>query len=601
MQPTKAAAAARMIRCFFIVVLLGFLSVSLTNFAAAATFVPRISALATPAKLWRNAPALWMRERTSICKPHLKRGEALHLAHASRRAVGKATTTNIVFTPKNCVLIERKPSHGIDVAKPLSMSYVPVSLAGKNGGMNEGTNGSSALTTFVERESRWRPAASRQHRQRTKSSPADHADGFSIIVHCHLCWDWVWQRPQQFLSRLSAKHKILFVETVGPDPQLAAPYARFRLLDGFPNITLLRLQFPTRMWNDGAFVDRERRRLVQQALKSELLAGHFDHPVQWFYDPMAVTAFAGHMNEIATVYDCMDELSKFKGAPPEIVARERELLAKADVVFTGGRKMWESKSRFNDNCHFYGCGVDVAHFGTAREEATSIPDDLLAIESRRNFASGNEASPSPLNGERAGVTSVDRESLSSTTPHPQSLSPLRGEGSRKILGFFGVVDERMDYELAAKLADSNPNWSVVIIGPTIKIDPASLPQRANLHWLGGREYKDLPAYCKGFDVCLMPFAMNEHTEFINPTKSLEYMATGRVVVSSAVPDVVSNFGSVVKVARNHDEFIKLCEEAVNAPDQDAIERGLKMASENSWESIVNKLDGHIRDVLVRTN
>lgn len=389
------------------------------------------------------------------------------------------------------------------------------------------------------------------NRRQSKALPIP-ADNFPIIVHCHLCWDWVWQRPQQFLSRLSQKHKILFVETVGPDPQLAAPYARFRNADGFPNITILRIQFPTWQWNKGAFVDKERRRLVQQALKSEALAGHFNNPVQWFYDPMAVTAFAGKMGEVATVYDCMDELSKFKGAPPAMVEREQELLALADVVFTGGRKMFESKSRFNTNCHFYGCGVDVDHFGKARDESTQVPDDLAHLK-------------------------------------------------KPVLGYFGVVDERMDYELVAKLADANPDWSVAIIGPAIKVDPAQFPKRPNLHWLGGRDYKDLPAYCKGFDVCLMPFAMNEHTEYINPTKSLEYMATGRVVVSSAVPDVISNFGSVVKVAHSHDEFIALCCEAAESADQKAIERGLKMASENSWESIVNNLDQHIRDVLVRNN
>ena len=342
------------------------------------------------------------------------------------------------------------------------------------------------------------------------------------------------------------------METVGPDPQLAAPYARFRKADGFPNITILRIQFPTWQWDNGDLVDRERRRLVQLALSSEALAGQFQNPVQWFYDPMAVRAFAGQMNEIATVYDCMDELSKFKGAPPAIVERERELLALAEVVFTGGRKMFESKSRFNDNCHFYGCGVDVAHFGLARDESTSVPADIAQLK-------------------------------------------------KPVLGYFGVVDERMDYELVTKLADANPDWSVVIIGPAIKVDPAQFPQRANLHWLGGREYKDLPACCKGFDVCLMPFAMNEHTEFINPTKSLEYMATGRTVVSSAVPDVISNFGSIVKVAHSHDEFIELCRQETAQSDQKAIERGLKMASENSWESIVNKLEGHIRDVLVPNN
>jgi glycosyltransferase involved in cell wall biosynthesis len=422
------------------------------------------------------------------------------------------------------------------------MSYVPIVTPGERNA-NSGADSISTPGNFSR--------SGRANRRKSKSR-ALPVDNFPIIVHCHLCWDWVWQRPQQFLSRLSERHKILFVETVGPDPQLAAPYARFRRADGFPNITILRIQFPTGQWGNGAFVDKERRRLVQQALKSEFLADQFNHPVQWFYDPMAVTAFGGRMKEIATVYDCMDELSKFKGAPPVIAEREQELLAFADVVFTGGRKMFESKSPFNANCHFYGCGVDVAHFGKARDEFTPVPDDLAHLK-------------------------------------------------KPVLGYFGVVDERMDYELVAKLADANPDWSVAIIGPAIKVDPAQFPKRPNLHWLGGREYKDLPAYCKGFDVCLMPFAMNEHTEYINPTKSLEYMATGRVIVSSAVPDVISNFGSVVKVARTHDEFIALCSEAAEAPDQKAIERGLKMASENSWESIVNNLDQHIRDVLVRNN
>lgn len=456
------------------------------------------------------------------------------------------------------------------------MSYMPLSpVMGKNGEETAVTSTSAAKSRPRSRAGRQKSASNRtlnsqqstlhpqeplRHKPTLNSAvaspPAAKEDqhstltSFPIIVHCHLCWDWVWQRPQQFLSRLSERHRILFVETIGPDPHLAAPYARFRAADGFPNITLLRLQFPEWQWSDGALVDRERRRLVQEALKSDLLSGQFENPVQWFYDPMGVTAFAGHMNESATVYDCMDELSKFRGAPPAIVERERELLKRAHVVFTGGRKMFEAKSRYHDNCFFYGCGVDVAHFGRAREAGTMIPTEIANL-------------PGP------------------------------------VLGYFGVVDERMDYDLIAKLADANPAWSVVMIGPTTKVDPNTLPRRANLHWLGGRDYKELPACCKVFDVCLMPFALNEHTEFINPTKSLEYMATGRVVVSSAVPDVVSNFGSVVKVARNHDHFITLCKEQAAEPDQKAIERGLKMASENSWESIVNKLEGHIRDVLVQ--
>jgi glycosyltransferase involved in cell wall biosynthesis len=168
---------------------------------------------------------------------------------------------------------------------------------------------------------------------------------------------------------------------------------------------------------------------------------------------------------------------------------------------------------------------------------------------------------------------------------------------KPVLGFFGVVDERMDYELIARLADANPNWSVVIIGPRTKVEESVLPKRSNIHWLGGRDYKELPAYCKAFDVCLMPFALNEATEYINPTKSLEYMATGRPIVSSAVADVVRNFGSVVHIGNSHDEFIELCRQALAQPDSERIQRGLEMAADNTWESIVAKLEGHMMDAL----
>jgi len=370
---------------------------------------------------------------------------------------------------------------------------------------------------------------------------------YPLIVHCHLCWDWVWQRPQQFMSRFSQKHRVLFVETMAPDENLVTPLVQLRRFEKWPNLTLLRLQFPAWRWSNGKWVDRERRTLVKQALRGPL-RGEFNNAVQWFYDPMAVTAFAGQMGEIAIVYDCMDELSKFKGAPPEIRKREAELLAVADVVFTGGRRMWESKSQHNSNCHFYGCGVDVPHFSKARSPQTVVPEDIANL------------------------------------PKP-------------VLGYFGVVDERIDYELLEKLAIANPNGSVVMVGPMTKIDPASLPRPKNLHWMGGRDYSQLPAYCKGFDVCMMPFALNEATEYINPTKALEYMATGRGIVSSAIYDVVKNFGSVVKVANSHNDFIAYCRAAAEHADGEAIQRGLEMASANSWESIVEKMEGHIVEAL----
>lgn len=384
---------------------------------------------------------------------------------------------------------------------------------------------------------------------RSAEDGLDEGLGFSIVVHSHLSWDWVWQRPQQFLSRLSQNHRVLFVETHAPDPHLVSPLAQLRPVPNYPNVTILRVQFPSTRWSDGAYVDQKRRRLVQEALRGPLI-GQFDAPVQWFYDPMAAPAFIGQLNERAIVYDCMDELSKFRGAPPEIRERETLLLAHADVVFTGGRKLFESRSARHPNCHFYGCGVDLEHFGKAREAETVVPEDLAGL-------------------------------------------------SKPVLGYFGVVDERIDYELLARLADARRDWSVVMVGPRAKVEEWVLPKRVNLHWLGGRDYAQLPAYAKGFDLCLMPFALNEATEFINPTKALEYMAAGRQVVSSAVPDVVRNFGSVVAIAHSQQEFIRHCETALAQPDAAAVERGLTLARANAWDSIVARMEAHILEALSR--
>ncbi len=378
-----------------------------------------------------------------------------------------------------------------------------------------------------------------------RSSPAQ--ESYPIIVHSHLCWDWVWQRPQQFLSRLSRRHPVLFVETIGPDPHLISPSVRLHDAPDHPNITRIRIQFPGWRWGQADYVDRTRRRVVQEALHGPL-AGRFEDAVQWFYDPMTVTAFSGHLGEIATVYDCMDEHSKFNEAHPEIAQREAELLALADVVFTGGRRLYEAKSRHNKNCHFYGCGVDVDHFRRAQHPSTPVAHELKELR-------------------------------------------------KPVLGYFGVVDERLDYSLIAALADANPHWSIAIVGPVVKVNERDLPRRSNLHWLGQRAYADLPTFAKAFDVCLMPFALNEATEYINPTKALEYMATAHPIVSTAVRDVVDNFGSVVKVAASHDEFIELCRKAVADPDSAAIERGLKMAAENTWDSIVEKLENHVNEAL----
>jgi hypothetical protein len=217
---------------------------------------------------------------------------------------------------------------------------------------------------------------------------------YPIIVHSHLGWDWVWQRPQQFLSRLSIRHPILFVEGPVPDPAAKKAGYEIREVPEFPNVIVLRMAMPGAKWSDGSWVDDERRRLVKEVLSGPL-GPRFVDPVQWFYDPMAVTAFAGKMDERCIVYDCMDQLSQFRGAPKALVERERELLRIADVVFAGGPKIGVEKRKQNANTHTYGCGVDVKHFRCAQDESIHLPLEVAHLP-------------------------------------------------RLIYGFFGVVDERMD-------------------------------------------------------------------------------------------------------------------------------------------------------------
>jgi glycosyltransferase involved in cell wall biosynthesis len=359
----------------------------------------------------------------------------------------------------------------------------------------------------------------------------------------------VWQRPQQYLSRFAQRHRVLFVELYCSDVR----ESEFTLKKpaGHPNITVLQQHLPASRWRDGAFIDAERRRLLKEVLENDL-SGQFDHPLLWFYDPMAVVAFGrGDLDERAIIYDCMDELSQFRGAPPALVARERELLERADVVFCGGQKMRQKRLPLNSNTYFFGTGVDIGHFGRALSKDLAVAPEIAAL------------------------------------------------GGGPVLGYFGVIDERIDYDLLAALADARRDWHIVMIGPTAKVNPAEFPERRNLHWIGPRPYAELPALTKGFSVALMPFALNAATEFINPTKALEYMAAGRPVVSTALDEVKMNFGKVARIAGSRGEFIELCLREAAKPSRWRVERGIKLAAENTWEANIAKMERHIADALAR--
>jgi hypothetical protein len=370
-----------------------------------------------------------------------------------------------------------------------------------------------------------------------------------IIVHSHLRWDFVWQRPQQLLSRLAQHAPVLFVEeAIHEDDRATGTLDVTQPMRGLLR-AIPRLPGTLRGDND-ATLAAVRTLVLQTVGRGGALNGQFNAPVQWFYTPMPAPAMLGAFGERAVVYDCMDELAQFKFAPPELIPRERLLMSRADVVFTGGHKLWQSKSRLHSNVHFFGCGVDSAHFAKARLSETPRPADLPTDD-------------------------------------------------RPILGFYGVVDERIDYALLDRLAERMPEAHVAMAGPVVKVDPRDLPQRPNLHWLGQKQYAELPAYAKHFDVALMPFALNEATEYINPTKTLEYMAAGRPIVSTAVADVVRNFTPIVKVARSHDGFIAAVRATLACEEPELVARGIGMAKDASWESIVGKMRGYIAEAVAR--
>jgi glycosyltransferase involved in cell wall biosynthesis len=382
---------------------------------------------------------------------------------------------------------------------------------------------------------------------RPLATPLAGQPGTPFIVHSHLRWDFVWQRPQQLLSRLARRGPVLFVEEPIHDDEASDS----RLDISRPSEGVFRavphLSGAMRgRYDESIAVVRDL--LLRQLADDGALGGLFHKPVHWFYTPMPAPAMIGAFDERAVVYDCMDELSKFRFAPAELIDRERYLLAESDVVFTGGHKLMQSKARLHDNVHFFGCGVDVAHFARARADDLAVPPELAA-----------------LNG--------------------------------PVLGYYGVVDERLDYALLETLAKEMPEAHVVMVGPVVKVDPRELPQASNLHWLGQRDYRELPAYLKGFDVCLMPFALNEATEYINPTKTLEYMAGGKPIVSTAIADVLHHFTPVVTVATSPEDFVAAVRRAASAPDESLIDRGLEQASHNSWSSIISRMHRIIQDAI----
>ena len=370
----------------------------------------------------------------------------------------------------------------------------------------------------------------------------------TLICFSHLRWDFVFQRPQHLMTRFAASRRVIYWEEPVSAPLGETPSLDLKVCPK-SGVTVATPHMPDSIQGE------DRAKVLTELLDGFVAAEKIVRPIRWYYTPMML-GFSRRIEASAVVYDCMDELSNFKFAPPELRALERELMAEADVVFTGGYSLYEAKKTQHPNIHPFPSSVDRPHFAEARtRDASMDPEDQASL------------------------------------PHPR-------------LGFYGVVDERMDLDLLAHVADARPDWTLCIVGPVVKIDPADLPQRPNIRYLGGKAYADLPAYLAGWDVALMPFAINDSTKFISPTKTPEYLAGGRPVVSTPITDVIRHYGDLegVKVAGTPEGFVTACDAALalsadpRGPWLDEVDKAL---SELSWGHTFARMSALIDQAVLR--
>lgn len=349
---------------------------------------------------------------------------------------------------------------------------------------------------------------------------------YDLICFSHLRWDFVFQRPQHLLGRFARERRVFFIEEPIFEP---GGEVRLEFSARDPGLHIAVPHLPEGMGETELVA-------AQRGLIDDLFSAYeIRSYVLWYYTPMALP-FSRQLTPLATVYDCMDELSTFTGAPTALGLLEQELLARADLVFTGGQSLFEAKRHQHGSVHAFPSSIDAAHFVRARGSLEAPADQAII-------------------------------------PRPR-------------LGFYGVIDERMDLELLAGLAEARPDWQLVMVGPVVKIDPEVLPRHPNIHYLGGKTYDELPFYLSGWDAALLPFAHNASTRFISPTKTPEYLAAGRPVVSTSIRDVVRPYAQrgLVRVADTVDAFVEAVQAALTDTDRDAwLSKVDGFLAQTSWD------------------
>lgn len=361
-----------------------------------------------------------------------------------------------------------------------------------------------------------------------------------IVCFSHLRWNFVYQRPQHLMRRFAKEFRCFYIE----EPIFNAEEPRLTAILNDENIWVVTPHLSPGFDNSQNICSQQK--LLEQFFENNKITEY----IAWYYTPMALDISRNLVKPVITVYDCMDELSNFKNAPPELKSREATLLQQSDIVFTGGYNLYEAKKHTHTNIHPFPSSIDKSHFAKARQPGPD-PEDQKPI------------------------------------PHPR-------------IGFFGVIDERMDLALLEQIAKAKPAWQLVIVGPVVKIDPQSLPRYQNIFYPGGKSYDELPGYLRGWDVAILPFAINDATKFISPTKTPEYLAGGKPVVSTPITDVIHPYGELglAFIGRTHDEFIEGIEKALDLKDDanwlTAVDSFLQHLS---WDKTWDKMMHHITSAI----
>ena len=367
-----------------------------------------------------------------------------------------------------------------------------------------------------------------------------------LLCFSHLRWDFVYQRPQHLMSRLNKRFRVFFIE----EPLFHQQKDSFKLMETEEGVMVVTPMLNEKDIGVTSVLNRQKI-LITQLLNRQ----NIQKFIAWYYTPMALK-ISSHLNPEVVVYDCMDELSAFKFAPAELKLMEAELFKKAQVVFTGGHSLYEAKKNLHANIFAFPSSIEKQHFEQARK-MLAIPADQVGIK---------------------GIK----------------------------IGFYGVIDERFNIKMIEAVADSRPEWQLILVGPVVKIDPADLPRSANIHYLGGKTYRELPLYLSGWDIAMIPFEKNDSTKFISPTKTPEYLAAGKPVISTSITDVVTPYANngLVYIADTAAEFIQAVETELNkTPDEyDAwLQQVDNFLQYVSWDNCVVQMLKPIDDCLSQTS